>query len=97
MFARYPIRGYRSDINLAGSPKHTLAALNQAVLRIGVDGEAVKERTAKWAEARAKRAEATAARAETGSGETPINKAYFSRELGKQLNDNTILPLRARH
>ena len=91
LFARYPIRGYRSDINLAGSPKHTLAALNQAVQRIGVDGEAVKERTAKWAEARAKRAEATAARAETGSGEKPSNKAYFSRELGKQLNDNTIL------
>ena len=91
LYARYPIRGYRADLNLTGSPRLTLAALAEAVRRIGVDEGAVKERTAKWAEARQKRAEATEARAEAGKSETPINKAYFSRELGKRLGDDTIL------
>ena len=91
LYARYPIRGYRSDLNLTGSPRLTLGALNDAVKRIGVDSGAAKERTAKWAEARQKRAEATDGRAEAGKGEVPINKAYFSRELGKHLDENTIL------
>jgi acetolactate synthase-1/2/3 large subunit len=91
LFSRYPIRGYRADLTLAGSPKLTLAALTEAVKRIGVDAGAVKERTAKWAEARQKRAEATDARAEAGRNDIPISKAYFSRELGKHLNDDTIL------
>ena len=91
LFSRYPIRGYRIDMTLAGSPKHTLKALNEAVKRIGVDSAAVAERTARWGEARQKRAEASEARAEAGKGEFPINKAYFSRELGKHLGEDTIL------
>lgn len=91
LYSRYPIRGYQIDMALAGAPKHTLAALNEAVKRIGVDAGEVRERTAKWAEARQKRADAVAARAEGGEHETPINKAYFSRELAKHLNDDTIM------
>ena len=91
LYSQYPIRGYRSDLTLAGSPRHTLAALVEAVKKIGVDSGAVKERTAKWAEARKKRFEATDARAEAGKDQTPINKAYFSRELAKHLGDDTIL------
>ena len=91
LYAQYPVRGYRSDLTLAGSPRHTLKALVEAVKKIGVDSGAVKERNTKWAEARKKRFEATDARAEAGKDQTPINKAYFSRELAKHLGDDTIL------
>jgi len=56
-----------------------------------VDAKAAKERTETWANAREKRVEAIAARAEEGKDQTPISKAYFSRELSKHLGDDTIL------
>jgi len=91
LFSNYPVRGYRSDLTLAGSPKPTLTALVEAVSQIGVDAKAAKERTETWANAREKRVEAIAARAEEGKDQTPISKAYFSRELSKHLGDDTIL------
>jgi len=91
LFSKYPIRGYRSDLTLAGSPKHALKALTEAVKKIGVDAKLVAERTAKAGETRTKRLAAIDARADAGVGQTPINKAYFSRELAKHLGDDTIL------
>jgi acetolactate synthase-1/2/3 large subunit len=91
LFSKYPIRGYRSDLTLAGSPKHALKALTEAVKKIGVDAKLVAERAAKYGEARTKRLDAIDARADAGVGQTPINKAYFSRELAKHLGDDTIL------
>jgi acetolactate synthase-1/2/3 large subunit len=91
LFSKYPIRGYRTDLTLAGAPKHTLKALTEAVKKIGVDAKTVTERTAKYGEARTKRLAAIDARADAGVGQIPINKAYFSRELAKHLGDDTIL------
>ena len=91
LYSRYPVRGYRSDLTLAGSPKPTLAGLVDAVKAIGADAAGAKERTAKWAEAHAKRDAAVARRADAGKDQTPINKAYFSRELSKHLGEDTIL------
>jgi acetolactate synthase-1/2/3 large subunit len=91
LFSKYPVRGYRSDQTLAGSPKPTLIALVEAIKKIGVNTNAAKERTDTWAAARKKRQTAIAARAEAGKDQTPINKAYFSRELSKHLGDDTIL------
>ncbi len=91
LFVQYPARSFRSNMALGGSPRLILAALVEAVKKIGSDTGAAKDRTAQWAAARVKRTEAADARAEAGKGETPINKAYFSRELAKHLGENTIL------
>jgi acetolactate synthase-1/2/3 large subunit len=91
LYSRYPVRGYRSDLTLAGSPKPTLIALVDAVKSIGVDAAAAKKRVEQWGAAHDKRDEAVAGRAEAGKDQTPINKAYFSRELSKHLGEDTIL------
>ncbi len=91
LFTKYPVRGFRADMTLAGAPKHTLKALAAAVKKIGVDAATVTERVAKSGEARKIRVAAADARAEAGIGQTPINKAYFTRELAKHLGDDTIL------
>ena len=90
LYSRIPIRSFRTDIALAGSPRLTITALVAAIKKIGVDAGAVKERTAKWAKAREERKEANDARAEAGKNQTPISKPYFSRELSRQLNENSI-------
>ena len=91
LFSQYPIRGHRADLTLAGAPKHTLQALTASIKSIGMDPGTVSERTAKYGEVRKKRLATINARADAGSGQTPINKAYFSRELAKYLGEDTIL------
>ena len=90
LYSRIPVRSFRTDIALAGAPRLTLAALVAAIKKIGVDSAAVKARTEKWTEARKKRKEANDARADAGKDQTPINKPYFSRELARQLDKNSI-------
>jgi len=91
LFSRYPVRGYRADVTLAGAPKHTLKALTEAIQKIGMDPGTIAERISRYGEVREKRLAAINARADAGAGQTPINKAYFSRELAKYLGDDTIL------
>ena len=90
LFSRYPIRGHRSDLTLAGAPRLTFAALVEAVKKIGVDARAAKERTEKWAAAHKQRAEDQKSRAESNKDDKPINKAYFGKVLAKYLGDDTI-------
>ena len=85
-----PIRSYRTDIALAGTPRLTIAALVAAVKKIGVDAAGVKGRTAKWSGIRDKRVAANEARAEAGKDQFPINKSYFGRELSKQMDEKSI-------
>jgi acetolactate synthase-1/2/3 large subunit len=85
-----PIRSYRTDITLAGTPRLTIAALVEAIKKIGMDAAAVKKRAAKWSAARDKRVAANEARAEAGKDQFPINKSYFGRELSKQLDEKSI-------
>mgnify|MGYP000947374360 CR=1 FL=1 len=85
-----PVRGYRSDISLGGTPRLNIAALVAAIKTIGVDAAAVKERTANWAALREKRVAANAERAEAGKDQFPINKSYFGRELAKQMDEKSI-------
>lgn len=91
LFSSYPIRGYRSDLTLAGSPKPTLTALVEVIKQIGVDTTAANNRTASWVAAREKRLDSISARAKAGKDQVPISKAYFSSELSKHLGDDTIL------
>lgn len=90
LYSKIPIRSYRADISLAGAPRLTIGALTEVIKEIGVDGNAVQERAAKWKDAHEKRIAANNARADEGRHQSPINKSYFSRELSKQLDENSI-------
>ena len=91
LYSKYAVRGFQVDMNLPGSPRLTLGALVQAVKEIGVDTAAAKARTEKWASAGEQRRNEMRERAEAGKDQTPINKAWFTSQLAKHLNENTIL------
>ena len=85
-----PVRSFRTDIALAGTPRLIISALVEALKKIGVDATAVKGRAAKWTAIRDKRVAANQARAEEGKDQFPINKSYFGRELSKQMDEKSI-------
>lgn len=93
LHSHIPVRSYRTDITMAGTPRLTIAALVESIRKIGVDAAAVKERAAKWSDIRDKRVAANEARAEAGKDQFPINKSYFGRELSKQLDEKSIFIL----
>ncbi len=90
LHADIPVRSYRTDITMAGTPRLTIAALVEAIKKIGVGSAAVKKRAAKWSDIRDKRVAANEARAEAGKDQFPINKSYFGRELSRQLDEKSI-------
>jgi acetolactate synthase-1/2/3 large subunit len=91
LFSQYPVRGFRADVTLAGAPKHTLTELTNVIQGIGVKSEKVAARKARYGKAQEQRLETLSDKADAGASQTPINKAYFSKELSKYLDDDTIL------
>lgn len=91
LFIRYPVRSFRMDLNLTGSPRLTFQALTKALKEMGVDAAAARARTERSAKAGQERREELRKRAEAGKNQRPINKAYFSRCLAEALDDNCIV------
>lgn len=91
LYSSYVLRDFQVDMNLPGSPRLTIGALVQAVREIGVDTAAAKARTEKWASAGEQRRNELRQLAEAGKDQTPINKAWFTRQLAEHLNEDTIL------
>ena len=91
LYSKYVLRDFQLDLNLPGNPRLTIGALVEAVKGIGVDTAAAKARTRRWASAGEKRRDALKERAEAGKDQTPINKAWFTRQLAEHLGEDTIL------
>ncbi|MBI4340593.1 MAG: decarboxylase, partial [Chloroflexi bacterium] len=91
LFTRYPVRSFRADLTLAGSPRLTFQALVSALKTIGVDAAAAQARTAERAKASRQRDQELRQRAEAGKGQRPINKAYFSRCLADAIDEDTVI------
>jgi len=90
LFSRYPIRGFRADLALAGTPRLTLAALSDALAR-RVDSAAVAERSRRFGQAGARRREAATAKAHAVRGDTPIDMVWLSRAIGEVIDERTIV------
>ena len=90
LFARYPVRGFPTDVALAGTPRLSLAALADAVGR-RVDRAAVSARRERWTHAGARRREAARAKAESLRADTPIDMLWLSRAIGEVADDRTIV------
>jgi acetolactate synthase I/II/III large subunit len=90
LFARYPLRGFPTDLALAGTPRLALSALADSVARL-VDRAAVAERRARWEREHVRGREAAAARASAVQSDSPIDMAWLSRCVGDLVDEGTIV------
>ncbi len=90
LFSRYPIRGFPTDLALAGTPRLALQALAEAVAR-RADAGAVAERRARWEAVHASTVTAAAKRASAVQPESPMDMAWVSRCVGDLVDDQTIV------
>jgi acetolactate synthase-1/2/3 large subunit len=90
LFARYPIRGFESDVALGGQPRLTLHALADAVRGL-VDAQAVAARRARAEDEHRRLREEYAARARKASTEHPMEMAWVSKCVGDVVDDATIV------
>jgi len=90
LFSRYPLRGFPTDLALAGTPRLALRALRDAVAS-RVDAAAVSERRARWEGEHVRGREAAAARARAVEADSPIDMAWLSRCVGDLVDERTIV------
>jgi acetolactate synthase I/II/III large subunit len=87
VFARMPVRGYRSDLALTGEPAAAIAALDAA---LPAPGAAAADRRARVAERAAARREAAEAEARAGA-ESPMTAEWMSLCLGEALGRDGVV------
>ena len=91
LFADYANRGFRVDINLAGSPRAALTALADALAAERLDTAAIEQRGERWAAEHDELRAAALARAEAGRTKRPMDKAWASRAFDQFRDDNMII------
>jgi acetolactate synthase I/II/III large subunit len=91
LYSRYPVRGFPSDISLAGDMFVNLYGLLAAVKRQKVDASAAARRGERWHDQAIKSHEATANRVEEARGRTPILKQWFSHCVDEAKDADTII------
>lgn len=89
--SNYPVRGFRVDLNLGGTTRLTLEALNEAVAGADLDPALVAERSERWAAQHDALKAAAAARAEDGSESDVLDKAWVSHCLEQLRTPDTII------
>jgi len=90
LFSRYPIRGFPTDLALAGTPRLALQALAEAVARRAEAG-AVAERRSRCEAEHARSMTAAAQRARAVQSDAPMDMAWVSRCVGDLVDDQTIV------
>jgi acetolactate synthase-1/2/3 large subunit len=91
LYARYPIRSFPVDIALAGAPRHTLAALADALEAEELDGSAIGERGRGFAAAHERVRAGVRERAEATRAERPLHRAWFTHCLEQVRDDDTVV------
>jgi acetolactate synthase I/II/III large subunit len=91
LFSRYPIRGFAVDLGLGGAPRLTLAALAEAVRRLGVAPATLETRRKRWEAEHRRLVDAWAAKATAVKNDRAIDMAWLSRCIGDAIDDNTIV------
>ena len=91
LYASYPIRGFPTDVGLAGDAGSTLRALAAELERLPLDEPAIAARRRRWAEAHERRREAWRAAGEAAQDTTPLDYAWISKCLGDVLDSRDIV------
>ncbi len=90
LYATYPIRGFATDIGLAGHAGTTLRALAAELERLPLE-PAVAARRRRWAAAHGRRREAWRTAGAAAQGATPLDYAWISKCLGDVLDPRDIV------
>jgi acetolactate synthase-1/2/3 large subunit len=91
LYRNYPYRGFPTDIGLAGAPRLTLAALDQALNEIPLDDAAIEIRRRKWHGENARKKRIWSEHLEAIRNDTPIDPKWISKCVGDKLGKDDIL------
>ena len=91
LHGNYPVRGFRVDLNLAGTVRLTLEALNDELTRFEVDDAVAVARAERWSDEHDKLVAAASARAEAGSDGEVLDKAWLSSCIEERRTRDTIV------
>jgi len=87
MFSRTQVRGYPSDLHVAGDPAAALGAIADALAKKGGTVSARRDAIAREGDARRASLRATAAR----GGGSPMTPAYVTQCIGEVMDERAIL------
>lgn len=91
LYERYPIRGYPTDIGLAGNAAGTLRALESRVTGILPDRTVVVARRRRWEDAHRRQRQEWRDAGRLVSGDRPMDYRWISRCIGDVLDEDDIV------
>ena len=91
LYATYPIRGFATDIGLAGHAGSTLRALAAELDRLPLDESAIAARRRRWEAAHAEQRAAWRTAGEAARDTTPLDYAWISKCLGDVLDAGDVV------
>jgi acetolactate synthase-1/2/3 large subunit len=91
LFTNFPLRSFPVHLNLTGSPKYTLEALNSAVASESLDAAGIAARGERWSANHDKVREAARDRALKGKDDRPLSKAWVSYCFEQQRDADTTI------
>lgn len=89
VFQRYPMRSFPSDLSVAAYAAHAIAALDEALGRLKLDGKKIDQRREQLTERSRKRREQNAKASNSNSDK--ISPAYLSRLVGETVGADAII------
>ena len=90
LYERYPIRGYATDIGLAGNAAATLQALDSRLAASALDESAIEARRRRWSDAHRRQRQAWDEAAGNVSADKPMDYLWISRCIGEALGEDDI-------
>ena len=90
LYERYPIRGYATDIGLAGNAAATLRALDSRLAASALDESAIEARRRRWSDAHRRQRQAWDEAAGNVSADKPMDYRWISRCIGEALGEDDI-------
>ena len=91
LYERYPIRGYPTDIGLAGNAADTLRALDARVAETVAVDAGIDARRRRWEDAHRRQRQAWRDIARRVSADRPMDYRWISRCIGEALSDDDIV------
>jgi acetolactate synthase-1/2/3 large subunit len=91
LYSRIPVRGFRIDIPVAGQPRLSLRAINEALSALTVDEAAREQRRRRWADHQAKLIKTLEERAMAGRSSRPLSKAWVSYCMEQLRDESTVM------
>ena len=90
LYRDYPMRGFATDIGLAGTPRLTLAALDQKLSEMDLDQEKIEQRRQRWTDRHKQQRQDWQTDLDSVKNDTPIDALWISKCIGDQLEESDI-------